>query len=91
MKRRLATTTLRSSGMFFQWWRDGVYRMNKEAYPLLIALVGAFSIVALFVCYMKGWLSDSIQFFIDLNILYYIIVFPLGIGFFACILKYRHS
>jgi len=65
--------------------------MNKEAYPLLLLLLGAFAFVSLVVCYIKGWFVGIFTFFQELDTLYYIIIFPMGIGFFACILKYRHG
>ena len=65
--------------------------MNKEAYPLLLLLMGAFAFVIVIVCYVKGLFVGIFDFFRSLDTLYYIIVFPMGIGFFACILKYRRG
>ena len=63
--------------------------MNKEALPLLVGIFIPILIIGLIILYINGY--DLITFFMKLNILYYIIVFPIGLGLLLAVLRGKET
>ena len=61
--------------------------MNREALPLIIGIFLPVIIVGLVVLYLSGY--DITIYLRKIDIIYYIIVFPFGLGLLAAILYYR--
>ena len=61
--------------------------MNREALPLIIGIFVPVILVGLIVLYISGY--DITGYFRKIDIIYYIIVFPFGLGLLAAILYYR--
>jgi len=60
--------------------------MNRESLPLICALLIPIAIVAfLLLNYFK---YDVISFLLNVNVLYYIIIFPIVLGFVVIIVKF---
>jgi hypothetical protein len=57
--------------------------MNKEALPLIIAILIPFGIVILILLYNYGY--DITLFFRKLDIIYYIIILPIALGFIVAL------
>ena len=60
--------------------------MNKESLPLIIALLVPISLAAIFILYYCGY--DLTLFLRQIPIIYYIIIFPIALGFTVGIIKY---
>jgi len=58
--------------------------MNKEALPFILALSIPIVLVSLFLLHIYGY--DLTSFFRELDIIYYIIILPLALGFIVAIL-----
>ena len=63
--------------------------MNKEALPLIVGIFIPILIIGLIILYINGY--DLITFFMKLNILYYIIVFPIGLGLLLAVLRGKET
>jgi hypothetical protein len=61
--------------------------MNREALPLIIGIFLPVIIVGLVILYLSGY--DLTIYLRKIDIIYYIIVFPFGLGLLAAILYYR--
>ena len=61
--------------------------MNKEAGPLIIAILLPIILVSLIFLYINGY--DVTQYFIKIDIIYYIVVFPIALGLLVAILRYK--
>ena len=61
--------------------------MNKESLPLIFALLIPIALVSLIL--LNYFEYDIISFLLGVNILYYIIIFPIVLGFIVAILKYK--
>jgi hypothetical protein len=61
--------------------------MNREAAPLIIGILVPIIIVAVIILYISGY--DITVYLRKIDIIYYIIVFPFGLGLLAAILYYR--
>jgi len=61
--------------------------MNREAYPLLFAIFFPIGLVLIILLYFVG--IDVTLFFRNIDIIYYIIVFPIVLGLLVTIMKYR--
>jgi hypothetical protein len=59
-------------------------QMNREALPFILALSIPIFIVSLVMLYIYGY--DLTSFFRELDIIYYIIILPLALGFIVTIL-----
>ena len=59
-------------------------RLNKESLPLFIALVVPIALVSLVILYYYGF--DITEFFRKLNILYYIVIVPIVLGFVVAVI-----
>ncbi len=60
--------------------------MNRESLPLLLALFVPIILVVIVLLYYYGY--DITEFFRKLNILYYIVIIPVALGFTVAIIKY---
>jgi hypothetical protein len=61
--------------------------MNREAVPLIVGILVPVVIVALIVLYISGY--DITEYLRKIDIIYYIIVLPFGLGLLAAILYFR--
>ena len=60
--------------------------VNKESLPLIVALLVPILLVSIIILYFYGY--DITLFFREINIIYYIIIFPIALGFIVAIIKY---
>lgn len=60
--------------------------MNRESLPLLLTLFVPIILVLIVLLYYYGY--DITEFFRKLNILYYIVIIPVALGFTVAIIKY---
>ena len=60
--------------------------MNRESLPLICALLIPIALVLLIL--INYYEYDIISFFLNINILYYIIIFPIVLGFVVIIVKF---
>ncbi|UCF50173.1 MAG: hypothetical protein JSU91_01440 [Thermoplasmatales archaeon] len=60
--------------------------MNRESIPLLLTLLVPVILVFIVLLYYYGY--DLTEFFRKINILYYIVLIPIVLGFFVAIIKY---
>ncbi len=60
--------------------------MNRESLPLICALLIPVALVSLIL--LNHYEYDIILFFREINILYYIVVFPIILGFIVIIVKW---
>lgn len=63
-------------------WR----KMNKESLPLILALLVPVGLVLIFLLYNYGY--DITRFLRTLDILYYIIILPIILGFTVVIIRF---
>ena len=63
--------------------------MNKESLPLIFALLIPIGLVSLFLLNYYGY--DIISFFREIDVLYYIVIFPIALGFVVIIVKFMRS
>ena len=61
--------------------------MNKEALPLITGILIPIIIIGLIILYSYGY--DITLFFRNLNILYYIIIFPIALGLLLAVLRIK--
>jgi len=61
--------------------------MNREASPLLIAIAIPIILVSIIFLYINGY--DIINYFKKIDIIYYIIIFPIALGLLVAILRYN--
>ena len=61
--------------------------MNREALPLIIGILIPVIIVALIVLYVSG--HDVTVYLRKIDLIYYVIVFPFGLGLLAAILWFK--
>jgi len=60
--------------------------LNRESLPLIIALLVPVVLVLIVLLYYYGY--DITEFFRKLNILYYIVIVPIVLGFVVAVIKY---
>ena len=60
--------------------------VNRESLPLILALLVPIVLVLLILLYVSGY--DIFIFFTKIDILYYIVILPIALGFTAGIIKY---
>jgi len=60
--------------------------MNRESLPLICALLIPIVLVAFFM--LNYFEYDVISFLLNVNVLYYIIIFPIVLGFVVIIVKF---
>ena len=60
--------------------------MNRESLPLICALLIPIALVSFILLNYYGY--DIILFFRKINILYYIVIFPIVLGFIVIIVKW---
>ena len=61
--------------------------MNREAGPLIIAILLPIIVVLLIFIYINGY--DITTYFKKIDIIYYIVVFPIALGLLVAILRYK--
>jgi hypothetical protein len=61
--------------------------MNREAAPLIIGLLVPIVLVALIVLYINGY--DITMYLKKVNIIYYILVIPFGLGLLVVVFWFR--
>jgi len=61
--------------------------MNREAGPLIIAILLPIILVSLIFLFINGY--DITIFFKKIDIIYYIVVFPIALGLLVAILRYK--
>lgn len=61
--------------------------MNREAVPLILAILTPIILVSLVILHINGY--DLTLFFRKIDLLYYIIILPIALGLLVAILKYR--
>lgn len=60
--------------------------VNRESLPLIAALLVPIILVLIILLYFYGY--DITLFLREVNIIYYIIIFPIALGFTVAIVKY---
>ncbi|UCB58540.1 MAG: hypothetical protein JSV67_08035 [Thermoplasmatales archaeon] len=60
--------------------------VNRESLPLIVALLLPIILVVIILLYFFGY--DITLFLREVNIIYYIIIFPIALGFTVAIIKY---
>ena len=60
--------------------------MNKESLPLIFAVLGPVILITLIILYYYGY--DLTLFLRQIPIIYYIIIFPIALGFTVGVIKY---
>jgi len=61
--------------------------MNREALPLIFAIFIPIILVFLVMIQISGY--DLTSFFRKIDLIYYIIITPIALGFMAAIMKYK--
>ena len=61
--------------------------MNREAVPLIIGILSPILIVGLIVLYVNGY--DITGFLRKINIIYYILIIPFGLGLLVVVFWFR--
>jgi len=61
--------------------------MNREAVPLIVGILVPIILVAFIILYVSGY--DITNYLRKIDIIYYIVVIPFGLGFLAAILYFR--
>jgi hypothetical protein len=61
--------------------------MNREAVPLIVGLLVPIIVVSLIVLYVSGY--DVTVYLRKIDVIYYIVVLPFGLGLLAAILWFR--
>ncbi len=60
--------------------------VNRESLPLILALLVPILLVSVILLYYYGY--DITLFFRKIPLIYYIIIFPIALGFTVAIIKY---
>ena len=63
--------------------------MNKEALPFVAAILVPVVFVTLILLYINGYLDKIVSFLKGIDLIYYIIIFPIVLGFILALLKLR--
>ena len=61
--------------------------MNREALPLILAILIPIAFVSIFLLYSYGY--DVTLFFRKIDFIYYIIIFPIALGFAVAVMRYK--
>jgi ABC-type multidrug transport system permease subunit len=61
--------------------------MNREAVPLIVGILIPVIFVALIVLYLNGF--DITEYLRKINIIYYLVILPFGLGLLVIILWFR--
>jgi hypothetical protein len=62
--------------------------MNKEAIPLILALLTPIFFVSLVIIHFNGF--DLISLFRKIDLIYYIIIIPIALGLLVAIIKFKN-
>ena len=79
--------------MFVFSYNLGVRDMNREALPLILAILVPIVLVSLVLLYVYGYeyLSDIIVLLRKIDLIYYIIVLPVALGLLVALLKWKRT
>jgi len=66
-----------------------VREMNREAVPLIVGILVPIVIVVLIVLYVSGY--DITVYLRKIDLIYYVIVLPFGLGLLAAILWFKKT
>ena len=61
--------------------------VNKEAIPLIFAIIIPILIISIIIMYIYGY--DLTLFFRKIDLIYYIVIFPIALGLLVAILRYK--
>lgn len=61
--------------------------MNKESWPLIFAVLIPVVFVVMILLYFFG--HDVTKFFREIDLIYYIIIFPIALGFIIAITRWK--
>jgi len=61
--------------------------VNREALPLIFAILVPIILVSLILLYFYGY--DVTLFFRQIDVIYYIIIFPIALGFLVALMKWK--
>ncbi|VVB62017.1 Uncharacterised protein [uncultured archaeon] len=61
--------------------------MNREAVPLIVGILVPIFLVGIIVLYISGY--DITVYFRNINLIYYLLVFPFGLGLLVIVLWFR--
>lgn len=75
--------------MYYLQKSKGGHWMNREALPLILAIFAPIILVSLIMIHINGY--DLTSFFRKIDLIYYIIIVPIALGFMAAILKYKKA
>jgi len=64
-----------------------VKAMNREAVPLIIGIFAPLILVAFIALYISGY--DITVYFRNINLIYYLMVLPFGLGLLVVVLWFR--
>jgi uncharacterized protein (DUF58 family) len=64
-----------------------VNAMNREAVPLIFGILTPVVLVVFIVLYISGY--DITEYLRKINLIYYLLVLPFGLGFLAAILWFK--
>jgi hypothetical protein len=64
-----------------------VRAMNREAVPLIIGILVPILLVAFITLYISGY--DITAYFRNINLIYYLMVLPFGLGLLVVVLWFR--
>jgi len=61
--------------------------VNKESLPLILSISIPIALVGVILLYIYGY--DITSFFRRVHIIYYIVIFPIGLGFLVALMKWK--
>jgi hypothetical protein len=61
--------------------------VNRESLPLILSISIPIVLVSLILLYIYGY--DLTLFFRRINIIYYIVLFPIGLGFLFALMRWK--
>lgn len=61
--------------------------MNKESLPLILSISIPIALVSIILLYIYGY--DLTLFFRKIHVIYYIVIFPIGLGFLVALMKWK--
>jgi len=74
--------------MYYLQKSKGGHWMNREALPLILAILTPIILVSLIMIHINGY--DLISFFRRIDLIYYIIILPIVLGFMVAVMKFKN-
>lgn len=65
-----------------EWWM-----VNREALPLIAAMLIPITLVIVILLYIYGY--DAISFFSRVDLIYYVVIFPMVLGFLIAVSRVK--